>query len=179
LRCVEEEEEIEDVGNVDGLGTWPGTAVYEEVMLARQGGREESENKWEVLRTRIMAGEEDRHAARSAKRKAQQERRCWRCGEEGHCLWACPKKAAHPGKGKAQQEELRGRIEEKEGVKRKWHREEIQAANRGWLVSRNERGWITNSRTDWVVSVVSCGCCGEKGISKGTNYVRMDYAHDM
>jgi len=37
---------------------------YEEVMLARQGGREGSENKWEVLRTRIMAGEEDRHAAR-------------------------------------------------------------------------------------------------------------------
>ena len=116
-----------------------------------------------------MAGEEDRHAAHSAKRKAQQERRCWGCGEEGHCLWACPKKAAHPGKGKAQQE----------GVKRKWHREEIEAANRGWLVSRNERGWITNSRTDWMASVVSCGYCGEERISKGTNYVRMDYAHDM
>ena len=78
----------------------------------------------------------------------------------------------HPGKGKAQQEE-------KEGVKRKWHREEIEAANRGWLVSRNEKGWITNSRTDWVASVVSCGYCGEERISKGTNYVRMDYAHDM
>jgi len=81
---------------------------YKEVMSARQGGREGSENKWEVLRTRVMAGEEDRHAACSAKRKAQQERKCWGCGEEGHCLWACPKKAAHPGKGKVQQEELRG-----------------------------------------------------------------------
>jgi len=111
---------------------------YEEVMLARQGGREGSENKWKVLRTRVMAEEEDRHAVCSAKRKAQQERRCWGYGEEGHCLWACPKKAAHPGKGKAQQEKLRGRTEEKEGVKRKWHREEIEAANRGWLVSKNE-----------------------------------------
>ena len=46
-------------------------------------------------------------------------------------------------------------------------------------MSRNERGWITNSRTDWVASVVSCGYCGEEGISKSTNYVRMDYAHDM
>jgi len=26
LRCIEEEGEIGNVGNVDGLGTWPGTA---------------------------------------------------------------------------------------------------------------------------------------------------------
>ena len=93
---------------------------YEEVMSARQGGRERSENKWEVLRTRVIAGEEDRHAVCSAKREAQQERRCWGCKDEGHCLWACPKKVACPGKGKAQQEELRGRTEEKEEMKRKW-----------------------------------------------------------
>jgi len=52
---------------------------YEEVVSARQGGRERSENKWEVLRTRVIAGEEDRHEVRSAKREAQQERRCWGC----------------------------------------------------------------------------------------------------
>ena len=64
-------------------------------------------------------------------------------------------------------------------MKRKWQKEETEVANRRWLVSRNERGWITNSRTDWVALVASCGYCGEEGISKGTNYVRMDCTHDM
>jgi len=30
-----------------------------------------------------------------------------------------------------------------------------------------------------VVSVVSCGYCGEEGISKGSNYVRMNCVYDM
>jgi len=30
-----------------------------------------------------------------------------------------------------------------------------------------------------VASVVNCGYCREERISKGTNYVRMNYAHDM
>ena len=46
-------------------------------------------------------------------------------------------------------------------------------------MSRNERGWITTSNTDWVASVVSCGYCGKEGISKGSNYVRMNCIHDM
>jgi len=69
--------------------------------------------------------------------------------------------------------------EKKEEVKRKWQKEEREAANRGWLVNRNERGWITTSSTDWVALVVSCGYCGEEGIPKGSNYVRMDCIHDM
>jgi len=40
-------------------------------MSARQGGREGSENKWKALRTRVMACEEDRHAAHSARRGVQ------------------------------------------------------------------------------------------------------------
>ena len=50
---------------------------YEEVMLARQGGRERSKNKWEALQTRVMACEENRHVAHSTKRGVQQGRRCW------------------------------------------------------------------------------------------------------
>ena len=37
----------------------------------------------------------------------QQERRCWGCSEEGHYLWAYPKKAARPVKGKVQQKEVK------------------------------------------------------------------------
>jgi len=35
---------------------------------------------------------------------AQQEVKCWGCGEVGHCLSTCPIKAAHPPKGEVQQE---------------------------------------------------------------------------
>ena len=41
---------------------------------------------------------------RSIRREAQQEVKCWGCGEAGHCLWTCPTKAACPPKGEAQQE---------------------------------------------------------------------------
>ena len=40
----------------------------------------------------------------SGRREAQQGVKCWGCGEVGHCLWTCPRKAAHPQKGEAQQE---------------------------------------------------------------------------
>ena len=92
---------------------------YKKVMSARQGSKEESKNKWEALRTRVMACEEDRHAAHSARRGVQQERKCWGCGEAGHCLWVCPKKAAHPTRGKAQQKEARRAVEKKKVVSRK------------------------------------------------------------
>jgi len=59
---------------------------YEEVMSVRQGGREGSENKWEALRTRVMACEEDRHVAYSTRRGVQQGRKCWGYRKEGHCL---------------------------------------------------------------------------------------------
>ena len=88
-------------------------------MSARQGSREVNENKWEALRTRVMACKEDRHAAHAARGGVQQKRRCWGCGEAGHYLWVCPKKAAHPTRGKAQQKEVRRAVEGKEVVSRK------------------------------------------------------------
>ena len=51
-----------------------------------------------------MRCEEERKAARSIRREAQQVVKCWGCREVGHCLWTCPTKAAHPPKGEAQQE---------------------------------------------------------------------------
>jgi len=65
-----------------------------------------STNRWQPLKYRVMACEEERKAACSEKRKAQQEVKCWGCGEEGHCLWTCPKKAACPEEGEVQQRKL-------------------------------------------------------------------------
>ena len=56
------------------------------------------------MRCRVMRCDEEREVARSIRRKVQQEVKCWRCGEVGHCLWMCPTKAARPVKGKVQQE---------------------------------------------------------------------------
>jgi len=64
------------------------------------------ENRWKPLRCRVMACEEERLVAHSKRREAQQVVKCWGCGEEGHCLWTCPKKAACPEQGKAQQRKL-------------------------------------------------------------------------
>ena len=38
------------------------------------------------------------------RREAQQEAKCWGCGQVGHRLWTCPTKAVYPPKGEAQQE---------------------------------------------------------------------------
>jgi len=67
-------------------------------------------------------------------------------------------------------------MERRQEVKRKWAKEEREAERRGWLVERSERGWVTRKG---VVSVVTCGYCGEKGTSVGTNYVRLNSVHDM
>jgi len=64
------------------------------------------ENRWKPLKCRMMACDEERMAVRSIKREAQQLVRYWECGEEGHCLWTCPKKVACPEQGKAQQRKL-------------------------------------------------------------------------
>ena len=64
-----------------------------------RGGSEE--NRWEPLRCRVMMCDEEREAACSTRREAQQGVKCWGCGEVGHRLWTCPKKAARPHKGEA------------------------------------------------------------------------------
>ena len=64
-----------------------------EAEREQRGGLDE--NRWEQLKYRVMPCEEGRKAACSMRREVQQLVRCWGCGEEGHCLWTCPKKAAH------------------------------------------------------------------------------------
>jgi len=51
-----------------------------------------------------MRCDEEREAACSIRREAQQEVKCWGCGKVGHCLWTCPARVAHPPRGEAQQE---------------------------------------------------------------------------
>jgi len=51
-----------------------------------------------------MRYDEEREAAHSIRREAQQTVKCWGCREVGHRLWTCPTKAARPPKGEAQQE---------------------------------------------------------------------------
>ena len=65
------------------------------------------ENRWESLKYRVMVCKEERMAACSIRRKAQQLVKCWGCGEEGHHLWMCPRKTVHPRQEKAQQRKLK------------------------------------------------------------------------
>jgi len=53
-----------------------------------------------------MACKEERKVAHSMGKEAQQGVKCWGYGEVGHCLWTCPRKAARPPKGEAQQRKL-------------------------------------------------------------------------
>jgi len=131
-----------------------------------------------------MGCEEDRKVAHSEKREVQQGVRCWGCEELGHCLWACPRKVAHPRKGEAQQKvvrraEVRGE-QKKELLKREWQTKEREAAVRKCLVKEEERGWIERRGVGCcVVSIVTCGYCGDEGTAEGENFVRMDSMHDM
>jgi len=77
----------------------------EEVEAERKLRGEWHENMWEPLRYRVMVCEEERKAAYSVRREVQQGVKCWECGEVGHCLWTCPKKAVCPVQGKVQQED--------------------------------------------------------------------------
>jgi len=76
----------------------------EEVEAGRELRGRSQENRWKTLECRVMRCGEEREAACSIRREAQQGIRCWGCGEVGHHLWMCPKKAVHPQRGEAQQE---------------------------------------------------------------------------
>jgi len=65
-------------------------------------------------------------------------------------------------------------------VEREWKTKEKEAASKGQLVERNERGWIERRREEYcAVSIMTCGYCGEEGTAEGENFVRMECVHDM
>ena len=88
--------------------SWFGHMVHqcrrEEIEAEREQRRGLQENKWELLKCRVMACEEERMVVCSIRREVQQAVKCWRCGEEGYRLWTCPKRAAHPEQGEARRE---------------------------------------------------------------------------
>jgi len=127
-----------------------------------------------------MGCKKNRKETCSIRRETQQRVRYWGCGELGHCLWTCPSKAA---KKEVQHKEERKLVPKTGGrnkVERKWQTKEKEVANRGQLVERNERGWIKRRREEYcVVSIVTCGYCGEEGTAEGGNSVKLDYIHDI
>jgi len=70
-------------------------------------GVEIPQNKFEVLRSRVMQCGVEERVVRSMRTAVV---KCFRCGEEGHKCRMCPKKEkrmAHPKEGKAHQGERR------------------------------------------------------------------------
>ena len=86
------------------------------------------------------------------------------------------KKSGTPKEGKCAAKGGESSSNREAGGKEEVAAGEKEAEKQGWLVERNERGWITKRE---VVSVVTCGYCGEKSTAVGTNYVRLDSIHDM
>jgi len=116
---------------------WSGHMAHHCRRIEIEAEREQSggpyENRWEPLRCRVMVCEEERRVACSVRREAQHLVKCWGYGEEGHHLWMCPKKAAHPEQEKAQQRKLVCReCKEKNHVERncdtywRWREQELR-----------------------------------------------------
>jgi len=68
---------------------------YEKRVAAREQREGLCSNRWSALKSRVMGCKKDRKVARSIRREAQQEMKCWGCRVVGHCLWECPNKVAH------------------------------------------------------------------------------------
>jgi len=82
------------------------------------------QNKFEVLRSRVMQCGVEERVVRSIKMEAV---RCFKCGEEGHkcrrcLLWKKEKRVARPKEGKAHQGERKPVHPEKEKVQEKARR---------------------------------------------------------
>ena len=98
-------------------------------MVETRGAQgDENKNRWEALRSCVMScGIEQ--VVRPIKGEAQQYiRRCYSCGEAGHYIQWCPRKAAYPTRENPQQREVRAAVKErKQEVKRKWAAGEREA----------------------------------------------------
>jgi len=112
-----------------------------ELVGVRQTRGRENINRWEALRSHVMRCGV-KNVVHPIKRNAQQERRCWGYGEVGHCLWACPKKAACLIKGEAQQKVVRKTGREKMTKEVKYVKCGRKGENTVWIPESIARGKI-------------------------------------
>jgi len=140
---------------------------------------ETSQNRFEVLRSRVMQYGVEERVVRSMRTVVV---KCFRCGEEGHKCKMCPRKekrVACPREGKVHQRERREvrRVEERKAArpeKRKaqqeWRRTPVEKlrirvevyCGKGVPEEAQllELGWMTK---EVVVSYLVCERCGERG----------------
>jgi len=128
-----------------------------DLVAVREKRGDENKNRWEALKSRVMRCDV-KSAAHPIKGNAQQEKRCWGCSEVGHCLWACPKKAARPVRGEVQPKVVRRTEVEKMTKKVKCSKCGKKGENTVWIPESVARGKV-------------CPNC-EKGKGK-----RIDTAH--
>ena len=115
-----------------------------ELRATRNKRGDENKNRWEVLRSCVMrCGVKE--AAYPIKEKVQQVRKCWGYGKEEHCLWACPKRAACPGKGEVQQKEVRRMEAERMTKEVKCSKCGRKRENTVWILESVARGKICPS----------------------------------
>jgi len=142
-------------------------------------GVEIPQNKFEVLRNRVMQCGVEERVVRSMKTALV---KCFRCGDEGHKCRVCPKKekrVARPREGKVHQKEKRRevrRVEEEEAacpIKGKVQQEEWKRSP--WEVLRKRAEWYCGPtmsqdaelwELEWrgqgaVVMYLKCSECGE------------------
>jgi len=139
------------------------------------------QNKFEVLRSRVMQCGVEERVVKSMKTALV---KCFRCGDEGHKCRVCPKKekrVARPREGKAHQKEKRREVRRVEGeeaacpVKGKAQQEEWKRSP--WEVLRKRAEWyygpIVPQDTElwelgWhgqgaIVTYLKCSEYGEEG----------------
>jgi len=85
-RGLEGTEETRGAKGAVGPDTQP-TNVGGRKLKLRENRGGWQENKWELLKCRVMVCDEERKAVHSIRREAQQVMKCWGCGKAGHCLW--------------------------------------------------------------------------------------------
>jgi len=147
----------------------------------RKKGVEIPQNKFEVLRSRVMQCGVEERVVRGMKTALV---KCFRCGDEEHKCRVCPKKekrVACPREGKVHQKEKRRegrRVEEGEAVhpvKGKAQQEEWKRSS--WEVLRKRAEWYCGPTVpqdaelwelEWrrqgaVVTYLKCSECGEGG----------------
>jgi len=132
------------------------------------------QNKFEVLKSRVMQCGIEKRAVRSMRIVVV---KYFKCGEEGHKYRECPlgerkvKRVAHPKEGKAHQGERRlARPEKGKAQEKKWRRSSWEELRKraewycGPTVPQDAELWELGWRGQGaVVTYLECSRCGEGG----------------